>query len=184
MREQNDKPTIPITLTIVGGWNSSKIYIVGRWNSNTISIYQPQFCLYFVYLKPYASTALTLASTPLPPLVLRAQSLSVDNLEEDYVFPEPEDVTGLALTNGSSASILLPQELLFSRGMGKSILHFPGSFHPQKVVVSYLAAPPTGERSYLRKIWSTKKTQTEARKFVLSEQITYRGRWYIDRHII
>jgi hypothetical protein len=48
----------------------------------------------------------------------------VNNLNEDYVFPELGEVTGLAVTNGSSASILLPQELLSSRGMGKSILDF------------------------------------------------------------
>ena len=77
-----------------------------------------------------------MASTPLPPLVLRAQSLSVNNLNEDYVFPELGEVTGLAVTNGSSASILLPQELLSSRGMGKYILDFyklqalPGQYPP------------------------------------------------------
>ncbi|CAI8057705.1 Adhesion G protein-coupled receptor L3 [Geodia barretti] len=62
-----------------------------------------------------------MAFTPLPPLVLRAQSLSVNNLNEDYVFPELGEVTGLAVTNGSSASILLPQELLSSRGMGGNV---------------------------------------------------------------
>jgi hypothetical protein len=54
-------------------------------------------------------------------IFLRAQSLSVNNLNEDYVFPELGEVTGLAVTNGSSASILLPQELLSSRGMGGNV---------------------------------------------------------------
>ena len=42
------------------------------------------------------------------------------DLEEDYVFPEPGEVGDLALANGSSASILLPDDLLSAREMGQS----------------------------------------------------------------
>ena len=68
--------------------------------------------------EPFDDWVVTLLLFIMP--VLRAQSVPVADLEEDYVFPEPGEVGDLALANGSSASILLPDELLSSREMGQS----------------------------------------------------------------
>ena len=39
---------------------------------------------------------------------------------EDYVFPEPGEADSLAVTNGSEASIIIPQELLVDRAEGEN----------------------------------------------------------------
>ena len=52
-------------------------------------------------------------------VVLRAASLSLANLGEEYVFPDPKETVGVVFPNSSSASISLPQELLVSRGIGQ-----------------------------------------------------------------
>ena len=51
--------------------------------------------------------------------VVRAQTISLDELEEGYVFPDLGEIEGVLFPNGSSASISLPQQLLSSRGMGQ-----------------------------------------------------------------
>ena len=51
--------------------------------------------------------------------VLRAQNVVVDEVEE-YVFPEEMEIEGFNLTNGSAASISVPQLLLQNRSIGKA----------------------------------------------------------------
>ena len=50
--------------------------------------------------------------------VLRAENVPLEGLEDSYVFPDTAEATGLALVNGSSASITLPNQLLRSRITG------------------------------------------------------------------
>ena len=50
--------------------------------------------------------------------VLRAENVPLEDLEDSYVFPDAAEATGLALVNGSSASITLPNQLLRNRMTG------------------------------------------------------------------
>ena len=52
--------------------------------------------------------------------MLRAESIPAVGMVEDYVFPEAGEADGLAVTNGSEASITIPQELLLDRAEGEN----------------------------------------------------------------
>ena len=51
--------------------------------------------------------------------VLLAESVSVDEEQDSYVFPEAGELDGLAVSSGSSASVSIPRELLMGRAEGQ-----------------------------------------------------------------
>ena len=51
--------------------------------------------------------------------VLRAESVSLEEEQEMYVFPEPGEAEELAVSNGSSAAISIPRQLLMDRAAGQ-----------------------------------------------------------------
>ena len=56
--------------------------------------------------------------------VLRAESVSVKEVAEAYTFPEAGEVEGLAVSNGSFASISIPHQLLVDRAYGQNFSIF------------------------------------------------------------
>ena len=51
--------------------------------------------------------------------VLRAESVSLEEEQELYVFPEAGQADELDVSNGSSASITIPRQLLIDRAAGQ-----------------------------------------------------------------